>query len=110
MAANKNQQATQTSQASQAAATAEQKLAEYQQMAQEYGEQANEMIRENPMASVLIGFGVGMGVGLLISSLISGPSPSHRRGYNMQMAEDLGRQMLDGIKEYIPDIVARRFS
>lgn len=110
MAANKNQ-STQASPVSQAAATAEQKLAEYQQMAQQYGDQANEMIRENPMASVLIGFGVGMGVGLLISSMISGSSShSHRRGYSMQMAEDLGRQMLDGIKEYIPDIVARRFS
>jgi uncharacterized protein YacL len=107
MAANKNKQATQSSQA---APIAEQKLAEYQQMAQQYEEKANEMIRENPMASVLVGFGVGMGVGLLISALFSTPSPSHRRGYNMHMAEDLGRQVLDGIKEYIPDIVARRFS
>lgn len=110
MAAKKNQQATETSQSSQDASTAEQKLAEYQQMAQQYGEQANEMIRENPMASVLVGFGVGMGVGLLISSMISGSSHSHRRGYSMHMAEDLSRQVLDGIKEYIPDIVARRFS
>lgn len=71
--------------------------------------QPTEMVKEYPLSSMLVVFGVGLGVGVLIAQAVGGPviralSPEPT------LMERLGRQMYDVFQSAVPESVARRMS
>lgn len=69
--------------------------------------QPAEMVKDYPVSSMLVIFGVGLGVGVLISQALY--EPMARTFYHEpSMMEKLGRQMYDALHSAMPEALARR--
>jgi hypothetical protein len=66
-------------------------------------EQPVEMIRENPMASMLLAFGVGLGVGVLLSQVLTASEPEPT------MSERMKRQVYDTVSNMLPPSLLKQF-
>jgi hypothetical protein len=62
-------------------------------------EQTEQSVKDNPVTSSLVTFGVGMGIGLLLTQLI--PAPRRHRWYDDYVSDQRARSLADTI--------ARRF-
>jgi hypothetical protein len=83
-------------------------------------EQAEHMVTENPMASMLTFFGIGVGLGVMLSSLMSeeeerssswsrwGRQMSHR--FDESSVERIGSQIMDSIMHMLPERLSSRLS
>lgn len=60
-----------------------------------------ESVREHPTASALVAFGVGLGVGAVLGASMATP-PRHSR---IEIANRLGRRLLDSLQEALPDAI-----
>lgn len=71
--------------------------------------QPTEMVKEYPLSSMLVVFGVGLGVGVLLAQAIGDPMI---RAFSPEptFMERLGRQMYDAFQSAVPESVARRMS
>ena len=68
--------------------------------------QPTEMVKDYPLSSMLVVFGIGLGVGVLLSQAIA--EPVRAMGPEPSMMEKLGRQMYDALHHAMPDALARR--
>ena len=69
--------------------------------------QPTEMVKEYPLSSMLVVFGVGLGVGVLLAQSLGEPV---MRAFAPEPSfmERLGRQMYDAVQNVVPESVARR--
>lgn len=65
-----------------------------------------QMVREHPLESALVVFGLGVGIGVVIGTALAGslrefrePAPS--------AAQRIGRQVLEAVSQSLPEAVAR---
>jgi len=69
-----------------------------------------EFVSDHPVPSVFVVFGVGLGVGLVLGSLLA-DRPWHTPPSNtrmaVNMAEKLGRQVLDAINSVLPESLTK---
>jgi len=69
--------------------------------------QPTEMVKDYPLSSMLVVFGLGLGVGVLLSQAIAEPV-MRAMAPEPSMMEKLGRQMYDALHHAMPDALARR--
>ncbi len=60
--------------------------------------QTKQCVRDHAMASAAVAFGMGVGTGLALVSLLADARPESRAA----VAERLGRQFLDAIRNHVP--------
>lgn len=63
-------------------------------------------IREHPTAATLVAFGVGLGLGAALGASMATP-PRHSR---MEVANRLGRRLLDSIQDALPESITPNWS
>lgn len=69
--------------------------------------QPTEMVKEYPVSSMLVIFGIGLGVGVMLSQALY--EPVSRTFYpEPTLMEKLGRQMYDALHSAMPEALARR--
>ena len=71
-------------------------------------EQPTEMVKEHPLSSMLLVFGVGLGVGVLLSQACAGPL-MHMAYPEPTTSEKIGRQVYDALSGVLPQSFAARF-
>jgi hypothetical protein len=71
-------------------------------------QQPREMVKEHPLSSMLLLFGVGLGVGVLIGQACAGPL-LHMAYHEPTTSEKLGRQVYDALSGVLPQTFAARF-
>lgn len=72
-------------------------------------EQPAEMVKEYPVSSMLLAFGVGLGIGVVIAQAAAGPLMHYAR-HEPTMSERLSRQIYDAVSSVMPQSVTRQFS
>lgn len=84
--------------------------------ASEMMHQPAEVIKEYPLTSMLVVFGVGVGVGLIVTQAMCESSSSnssnfnrYTRGWDSHSAERIGRQVYDSLANMVPASVSRQF-
>jgi hypothetical protein len=84
--------------------------------ASEMMHQPAEMIKEYPLTSMLVVFGVGVGVGLIVTQAMCESSSSssnsfnrYTSGWDSRSAERMGRQIYDSLAHMVPSSVSRQF-
>jgi hypothetical protein len=84
--------------------------------ASEIMHQPAEMIKEYPLTSMLVVFGVGIGVGLIATQAMCESSSSssnnfsrYTGGWDSRSAERFGRQVYDSLANMVPSSVSRQF-
>lgn len=70
-------------------------------------EQPAEMVKEYPVSSMLLAFGVGLGVGVVIAQACAGPLMSYVHP-EPSMTEKLSRQIYDAVANVIPQSLSSR--
>lgn len=73
---------------------------------------ADGIVTQNPMSSVLVVFGIGFGVGVALGTILAGPmihSPTFTERTELA-AEKLGRQIMDAIAGALPESLSRHLS
>ena len=77
--------------------------------------QPAEVIKEYPLTSMLVVFGVGVGVGLIVTQAMGESSSSSysRNSYgnlwDSRSAERFGRQVYDSLAHMVPSSISRQF-
>ncbi|MDX1945034.1 MAG: hypothetical protein SFU86_06475 [Pirellulaceae bacterium] len=71
-------------------------------------EQPAELVREYPVSSLLLVFGVGLGIGVLVGQACAGPLLSMAY-HEPTTTERLSRQAYDALSSVLPASVAARF-
>lgn len=71
-------------------------------------EQPTEMVKEHPLSSMLLVFGVGLGVGVLLGQACAGPL-MHLAYHEPTTTEKLGRQVYDALSGVLPQTFTARF-
>lgn len=69
--------------------------------------QPAEMVKEYPLSSMMVLFGVGIGVGLILTHSLSEPVSRAIYG-NPTMTDRWTRQLHDVLAQVIPDSIARQ--
>ena len=67
------------------------------------------IVKQHPMSTALVVFGIGLGVGVVLGSMISAaatPPPSFGQRAELA-AEKLGRQMMDAMSRVLPHSIAK---
>lgn len=72
-------------------------------------EKPSEMVKEYPVSSMLLAFGVGLGVGVVIAQACAGPLMSYVHP-EPSMTEKLSRQIYDAVANVIPQSLSRMHS
>jgi len=70
-------------------------------------QQPAELVREYPLASMLLMFGMGLGVGVVVSSAICS-GLEEMSGHEATMAEKLKRQVYDALSNVISPSMLRQ--
>jgi len=71
--------------------------------------QAAEWVEEYPFASVATMFGIGVGVGLIIGHSVA-EAAGRRMFHQNTLAEKLSSQIMDVLKNSLPQSLSRQFS
>jgi hypothetical protein len=69
-------------------------------------EQPAEMVKEYPVSSMLLAFGLGLGVGVVIAQACAGPMMSYMH-HEPTMTEKLSRQIYDVVANTMPQALSR---
>ena len=71
-------------------------------------EQPTEMVKEYPVSSMLLAFGLGLGVGVVIAqAACSGSLMSYYTHHEPTMTEKLSRQIYDAVANVMPQSLRR---
>lgn len=70
-------------------------------------ESADAAVKENPVTSSLVTFGVGVGIGLILTQLI--PQSRRHRWYDDYLSDQRTRSVADSFMRSLPDSLTRRF-
>lgn len=68
--------------------------------------QPTEMVKEYPVSSVMVAFGVGLGIGLLVGQALAAPLASWVEP-EPSMAQRVGRQVMDVVGRVMPASLSR---
>jgi hypothetical protein len=72
-------------------------------------EKPGEMVKEYPVSSMLLAFGVGLGVGVVIAQAACSSSLlNHYTHHEPTMSEKLSRQIYDAVSSVLPQSLARQ--
>jgi uncharacterized protein YneF (UPF0154 family) len=71
-------------------------------------EQPAEMVKEYPVSSMLLAFGVGLGVGVILAQACAGPMMSYLQP-EPSMTEKLSRQIYEAVARVVPESLSRPF-
>lgn len=71
-------------------------------------EKPAEMVKDYPVSSMLLAFGVGLGVGVVIAQAACSSSLLHYYTHEPTMSEKLSRQIYDAVASVLPQSVAQR--
>jgi hypothetical protein len=66
----------------------------------------DEMVKDYPVSSMLLAFGLGLGVGVVIAQACAGPLMSYVH-HEPSMSEKLSRQIYDAVSSVIPQSLSR---
>ncbi len=68
-------------------------------------QQCNDLVRQRPASTVLLGLAAGFGIGIFLGTAIGGKKPF----YDRRTAESVGRRWLQRLDSIVPDAIADRF-
>jgi len=68
--------------------------------------QPTEMVKEYPVSSVMVAFGIGIGVGVLLGQALAAPLASWVEP-EPSMAQRVGRQVLEAVRGVMPASMSR---
>lgn len=71
-------------------------------------EQPTEMVKEHPLSSMLLVFGVGLGVSVLLSQTCAGPL-MHMMYHEPTTSEKISRQVYEALSGVLPQTLTSRF-
>lgn len=81
---------------------------ELQGQADQAQQQLTDTVVEQPLATLLISFGVGFGLGMMLGRAFRRPEPK-THWYDRRSAEQLGRRLLDSMSGVVPESISKQF-
>jgi hypothetical protein len=69
------------------------------------GEESKEIVDHYPISSALVAFGLGIGTGVALVAMLCDKEPEYDPG---NIAQRLGRQMLEAVSNVIPESLTKK--
>ena len=70
-------------------------------------ERPTEMVKEYPVSTMLVAFGIGLGVGVVIAQACSGPLMQYVH-HEPSTTEKLSRQIYEAVASVLPQSISRQ--